>query len=118
MSINYVICVELFISLEDAVISVCKICNNNIKRGNNPKSYSISPLHKHLTTKYIVIYTKAKKASLEKAGSSTSSPSAPNKIKLAAMKQTIMDDFKPLKIWTKMVQEKLTLMRKSSIWLL
>ena len=29
----------------------------------------------------------------------TSSPSAPKTIKLAAMKQATMDDFKPLKVW-------------------
>ena len=47
-----------------------------------------------------MIYTEAKKKS-EKAGSSTSSPSAPKKMKLAAMKQATMNDFQPLKVWGK-----------------
>ena len=101
------------VSSEDDAIAVCTIFTNKIKRGNNPKSYSTTPLHRHLSAKHNVIYTAAKKTSAEKAGSSTGSPSAPKKIKLAAMKQSTMNDFKNFKPWGKddpktiMVNEKI-----------
>ena len=81
------------VSSEDDTIAVCTICTNKIKRGNNPKSYSTTPLHRHLSAKHNVIYTAAKKTSAENVGISTGSPSAPKKIKLAAMKQSTMNDF-------------------------
>ena len=64
------------VSSEDDAIAVCTIFTNKIKRGNNPKSYSTTPLHRHLSAKHNVIYTAAKKTSAE---SSTGSPSAPKK---------------------------------------
>ena len=51
------------VSLEDASITICRICGTNIKRGVNCKSYVTSPLQKHLNTRHHRIFLEAKKAS-------------------------------------------------------
>ena len=81
------------VSSEHDAIAVCTICTNKIKNGNNLKSCSTTPLHRHLSAKHNVINTAALKPSAEKERSSTGSPSAPKKIKFAAMKQSTMNDF-------------------------
>lgn len=89
------------VSSVDETHAICVLCNSKIKRGGTPKTYSTSPLHKHLSAKHFVAYTAAKRKSSEQAGSSSSSPSAPapKQVKLAAMKQASMDNFKPIKVW-------------------
>ena len=69
----------------------CLLCNRGIKRGTTAKSFSTSPLHKHMLTHHTEEYQTAKKIRLEedenKNVSYSNAKIPPKERKLAAMER-------------------------------
>ena len=86
---------------ENESIAECKICKANIKRGSMPKTFSTTPLHRHMNSKHKLFYTRVK----EEAGNAekTAEPPKPvlKEIKLEALKKqtTLFESFSTKKLF-------------------
>ena len=79
------------ISEEDSSYAICSLCNKPIKRGNSVKSYSTSPLLKHLKGFHQKEFSETEKSSLCKKAVSGNSAPAPKIRKLTAMNQASIE---------------------------
>ena len=83
------------ISEEDSSCAICSLCNKPIKRGNSVKSYSTSPLLKHLKGYHQKELSEAETSSLcKKAVSGISAPVLKIR-KLTAMNQASIESYRP-----------------------
>ena len=76
----------------------CNLCRRKVKRGSKPKTFSTTPLHKHMANHHPIAYASAKEEKT-KQKAKVETAATPKQRKLEAMKQSTMDEFTPKKIW-------------------
>ena len=77
----------------------CSLCRKNVKRGSKPKTFSTTPLHKHVANHHPIAYASAKEEKTKQKAKEVETAATPKQRKLEAMKQSTMDEFTPKKFW-------------------